>query len=194
MKKTVFILTLIVISICSGCGWINMASYNREEIIEKINKATTIAELEALYRVGSMQFEGVGQPYLRDVDKYASDKLYAKIDSIREKERNKRNQEKRQKRIKYVYKIYGKDSSIGDTIINEKICLGMTKEDVIISWGEPKNGINKTVGSWGVNEQWIYGWTSIPGYYGRGVSLRAIPGHYGPYLYFEDGILTSWQD
>ena len=33
--------------------------------------------------------------------------------------------------------------------------------------------INKTVGSWGIHEQWIYS---------------------SHFLYFENGILTSWQD
>lgn len=41
------------------------------------------------------------------------------------------------------------------------------------SWGLPED-INRTVGAWGVHEQWIY------------------PGNV--YLYFENGILTSWQD
>ena len=53
--------------------------------------------------------------------------------------------------------------------------LGMTKEMVQASIGYP-NDINKTVGSWGVHEQWVYG--SIG----------------GTYLYFEDGVLTSYQN
>jgi hypothetical protein len=53
-----------------------------------------------------------------------------------------------------------------------KIMIGMTKEQVIASWGNP-NKINKSVGSWGVHEQWVYS---------------------SQYLYFENGKLTSWQD
>jgi hypothetical protein len=55
-----------------------------------------------------------------------------------------------------------------------KIVLGMPKEQARFSWGEPDD-INRTVGSWGVHEQWVYSDT-------------------GTYLYFENGILTSWQD
>lgn len=55
-----------------------------------------------------------------------------------------------------------------------KISLGMTKEQVIASWGKPDD-INRSVGSWGVHEQWVYG------------------NPYRNYLYFENGILTSWQ-
>ena len=40
------------------------------------------------------------------------------------------------------------------------------------SWGKPDD-INRSVGPWGVHEQWVYGYK---------------------YLYFEDGSLTSWQD
>jgi hypothetical protein len=53
------------------------------------------------------------------------------------------------------------------------IVLGMTKEQVTASWGKPDD-IHRSVYSFGVHEQWIYGDRQ--------------------YLYFEDGILTSWQD
>ena len=60
-----------------------------------------------------------------------------------------------------------------EKIINEKLLvLGMTKEMVVKSRGEPEH-INRTVTRWGIKEQWVYG------------SL---------YLYFEDGVLTSYQD
>jgi hypothetical protein len=48
----------------------------------------------------------------------------------------------------------------------------MTSAMALASWGEP-NKVNRTVGKWGVNEQWVYDDT---------------------YLYFENGKLTSWQD
>lgn len=61
-------------------------------------------------------------------------------------------------------------------IENKKIWIGMTKEQAIESWGRPYD-VNKSVGSWGVHEQWV---------------LR--DSIYTPYLYFENGILTSWQN
>ena len=48
----------------------------------------------------------------------------------------------------------------------------MTDDMAIISLGYPKD-INRTVGKWGVHEQWVYD---------------------GDYYYFENGILTSYQD
>ena len=68
---------------------------------------------------------------------------------------------------------------IKNAILNRGIRLGMTKEQVLLSWENSYYRlikINKTGGPWGVHEQWIYN------------------SYNGPYLYFENGILTSWQD
>ena len=54
-----------------------------------------------------------------------------------------------------------------------RIWIGMTEEMAIISFGHP-NDINRTVGSWGSHEQWVYD------------KLDTL-------LYFENGILTSMQ-
>jgi hypothetical protein len=50
--------------------------------------------------------------------------------------------------------------------------IGMNKEMATLSLGSP-NAVNRTVGGWGVREQWVY---------------ETI------YLYFENGVLTSYQD
>jgi hypothetical protein len=60
-----------------------------------------------------------------------------------------------------------------------EIVLGMTKELVRFSWGEPTD-VNRSVGSWGVHEQWVYRFSTSP--------------YSATYMYFENGILTSWQD
>lgn len=57
--------------------------------------------------------------------------------------------------------------------INEgKITISMTFEQVRASWGEPGD-VNRTVTAYGVHSQWVYG---------------------SVYVYFDDGILTGWQD
>lgn len=65
----------------------------------------------------------------------------------------------------------------GQRVINaikeSKVFIGMTKEQVITSWGDPDN-INKSVGRWGKHEQWIYEGNDA-------------------YLYFENDKLTSIQ-
>jgi len=56
------------------------------------------------------------------------------------------------------------------------IWLGATDEQVRLSWGRPDT-VNRSVGSWGVHEQWVY-----------------RHGDYsGSYLYFGNGVLASWQ-
>ena len=64
------------------------------------------------------------------------------------------------------------DKDIISLIKAQRIIIGMTKEQILLSWGKPDK-INRTVGSWGVHEQWIYG---------------------DKYLYLENDKLTSFQD
>ena len=66
---------------------------------------------------------------------------------------------------------YG-SQEIAEMIMAKKIWLGMTSAMAVESWGRPED-INRSVGAWGTHEQWVYGDT---------------------YLYFENGVLTSWQD
>lgn len=69
-----------------------------------------------------------------------------------------------------IRKKYG--DIVADKIFNHLIWLGMTDVMAKLSIGNPIN-INRTTGSWGTREQWIYK---------------------NRYLYFENGKLTSWQD
>jgi hypothetical protein len=71
------------------------------------------------------------------------------------------------------------DAKTKHYILLGKVFIGMTNEQVFAALGPPLD-INRSVGSWGVHEQWVYG-----PYYGEGPRK---------YYYFENGILTSWQD
>jgi hypothetical protein len=62
---------------------------------------------------------------------------------------------------------------IFNAIKDRKVVIGMTKEQVLLSWGYAH--VNRTVGKWGTHEQWVYG-------------------ENGPYVYFENDKLTSFQD
>ena len=63
-------------------------------------------------------------------------------------------------------------ASNANLILKGIVRIGMTKAMCRESWGEPDN-INKTIGSWGTHEQWVYG---------------------NSYLYFEGNKLTSIQN
>ena len=64
-----------------------------------------------------------------------------------------------------------------ERILNNQIWLGMTKDQLLGSWGRP-DSINQTVGSWGRDEQYVYN---------RG-------GYSTQYVYLRNGIVTAWQN
>jgi hypothetical protein len=76
---------------------------------------------------------------------------------------------------RYFYEVdplpKGTSDEIKTAIQQQKIKVGMSPEQATLSWGKPKK-INKSVGAWGVHEQWVYG---------------------TQYLYFENGRLSSFQ-
>lgn len=72
------------------------------------------------------------------------------------------------------------DEDVREAIVNEQIQLGMTASQVRLSWGNPSD-VNRTVSAHGTHEQWVYG----------RFTTYSTPHHY---LYFDDGVLTSWQN
>ncbi|MBV5329972.1 MAG: hypothetical protein JZU65_20495, partial [Chlorobium sp.] len=50
----------------------------------------------------------------------------------------------------------GTPSDMVQAIQKNNIKIGMPPEYVTLSWGKPEK-VNKTIGAWGVHEQWIYG-------------------------------------
>ena len=73
---------------------------------------------------------------------------------------------------KYIRPKYWND------IKQRRVKLGMNRYEVMCSWGEPDD-INRSVSVYGgVHEQWVYG----------------DPLEGATYLYFDNGILESWQE
>ncbi|MFT4669139.1 MAG: hypothetical protein ACI9M9_000063 [Flavobacteriaceae bacterium] len=85
---------------------------------------------------------------------------------VKRERRSEINKEER----KYFLEKYGE--KIFNKLDNGKYWIGMTEEMVRFSLGNPKD-INRSTGSYGVHEQWVY-------------SNRN--------LYFENGVLTSYQN
>ena len=83
----------------------------------------------------------------------------------------KESEEREKKRKSDCIAIYGNE--IGQKLINGSYWIGMTDEMARLSLGYPKD-VNRTVGSWGTHEQWVY-------------SMDLM-------LYFENGILKSYQN
>lgn len=62
-------------------------------------------------------------------------------------------------------------------ILQNKISIGMSRNDVIKSWGKPDD-INSNTGSYGSREQWVY----------------RISGAENQYVYIKDGLVSGWGD
>lgn len=106
----------------------------------------------------------VGFVFSQDVE---SPEEYAK--RIKKVKNRKEQQDKRKMEI---IRKYGEE--IAEKLFNGYYWLGVTDKMARVSLGMP-NDVNRTVGSWGTHEQWIYD-------------------KYEIYLYFENGKLTSYQD
>ena len=76
------------------------------------------------------------------------------------------------KPIERIMEKFGCDKETATLIHQRRVRIGMTAEQCRAAWGRP-NDINRSVGLYGVHEQWCYD---------------------GSYLYFDDGILTSYQN
>ena len=87
-----------------------------------------------------------------------------------------------ERRTSFVEEHPQLDDRTKQAILEGQIFVGMTKGQVTASWGKPKD-INRTVTQYSVSEQWIYRLPPLGDYYPS-----------ANYLYFDDGILTSWQD
>lgn len=102
-----------------------------------------------------------------EVCKRLAEKVFQLDKELAEHQRKKEIEKRqRENRIKSF------PADIQNCIKNKQVQIGMTEEQVILSWGRPKR-INESVGRWGRHEQWVYSDST--------------------YIYFENGILTSWQ-
>ncbi len=90
------------------------------------------------------------------------------------------------KRGKRLSDAYG--PAIALRLINGEIWIGMTDEMFREAKGKPTE-INRSVYAFGIHEQWVYERKVIEyGTYGAHLGTDS------KYYYFEDGILTSWQE
>lgn len=78
-------------------------------------------------------------------------------------------------RLEMLIKRFGRKNALG--ILNKRYWTGMSKDMAEESLGKP-NTKNKSTGSWGIHEQWVY----------SNINNKRI------YLYFENNKLTSFQN
>lgn len=66
-------------------------------------------------------------------------------------------------------------------IEQKEIRIGMSELGLVCSWGRPSidGNVNESVGSWGVDKQWVY---------------RACSSCSAQYVYTKNGKVSSWQN
>ena len=120
-----------------------------------------------------LENDSLGEHYCYYENSYAAlsifnNYLFGKFLSDSDYERMKKDEANRKAEL---IRKYGKER--GKMISEGYIKIGMTKNMCIDAWGGPQK-INKTTGSYGVHEQWVYGLNS--------------------YVYFQNGVITTIQN
>ena len=164
-------------------GKLRKSSSPMSDIITKISKNDTVKLTDYqddYWIVNKDQYFGyLSELYINETEeiKIFKEELIRLNEEFRIKkekeEAEKKSAIQKQKENEYRQKIikqFGNET--GQKLLDGYYWIGMTDKMARISLGEPRS-INRTVGSWGVHEQWVY---------------------YSIYLYFEDGILTSYQN
>lgn len=106
------------------------------------------------------------------LEKEKKRKEYLKTQEQRKKEAlaSERASARKKAKNEEMEKKYGRE--VFNKMKQGKVWIGMNEEQALFAHGKLKD-VNRSVGSWGVHEQWVYN---------------------GFNLYFENGKLTSWQD
>lgn len=140
-------------------GWISKAALQNES--EIIQKNILREEKARLYKEKQDSIER---------ERILIEKQQQKEYEIKQQQIERQRKSENEKRKVELIRKYGNTNGL--RIFEGKIWIGMTKSMLLESWGRP-NDINRTVGAWGVHEQWVFGDT---------------------YVYLENDIVTSWQD
>jgi len=102
---------------------------------------------------------GVACKYCKEAIVYAQNEMPSNYDTMSEIVNKCRNL------------ISDFEEKVSNAKNQDKIILGMSKNDVISAWGKPSN-INRDIYPFGTHEQWVYG---------------------SSYVYFENDVLTAIQ-
>jgi hypothetical protein len=158
--------TVSIIDYCDSGYWYVEKNWVRGYINEiYFKKSDSLESYKAQWKLKEAAMEPVRERAKQESIKLRDAQL--KATNKQKEETNKQKEEARRSRI---IKTYGNE--IGQKILERKFWIGMTNKMAKESLGNPDE-INRTVGSWGVHEQWVYGNT---------------------YLYFENSVLTSYQN
>jgi hypothetical protein len=157
---------------CDSCSFHVVSAERFADSSEKVEAiARKIAQDSSRARAKRASIEQARAAALANTADSLQAVVRAKMDAAEARERRRENVAAEKKRADAIRRE-GWPVAITDAVIARKIRLGMTREQVRAAWGKPDD-IHRTVTAYAVREQWIYG------------SL---------YVYFDDGVVTAWQD
>ena len=148
------------------------SNYYKSDVIEILNKNDTINIVgykSPYWIVKRHEHTGyIMERFVVETHEMTNFKILQ--DKRHEEAIEKEKLERMQREREVLIKKYGKE--IGNKLLKGYYWIGMTDSMARVSLGNPDD-INRSVGPWGVHEQWVYP---------------------NMYLYFEDGILSSYQN
>ncbi len=149
-------------------GWISKLFFEKSDEIESFVLSKELEEEEDRVRMAALQVKWAKE---REIELVEIEKQ-RKIEKIETERRKAVRQKEAKERDEKYTALYGSQTYL--KLKKGYYWIGMSDDMALISLGNPQD-INRTVGTWGVHEQWIYDNKDI-------------------YLYFENGVLVSYQN
>jgi hypothetical protein len=185
MKKAVTILLLSVVASLCGCTTTEFPSFGQpaekvsNNIADEVQAMVESATPDSLAAFTQLRYDVRKYKLQRETElrQTANGVIFVPIE--REIEIDRILDSKRQ--TWYVNKYPDTPPEIKDAILKDRVCLGMSCDQVLASWDIPYT-INRTVSSRGSHEQWVYR-----------INVRRNRNS-TTYLYFDNGILRTYQD
>jgi len=187
MKKQILMVLLMagILAVLSGCfeqqslttiatdelvlRYKNSWGDTRRELLDEISRRATIDEQEICKNATTLDDFRDYSIRMKLLPKYRSAAMMIDIDNATVRSLCKQW---------YINNHRELSTEIQESILDSKssyshnLKRGMKEGEVTAAIGFPDD-VNRSTGSWGVHEQWVYG---------------------SNYFYFENGILTAWQD
>lgn len=146
------------------------------EAIVRIKKGRTVDVIDVVDGYYKVIYNGktgyIVDTFLNDPELNAMKERVKKVKILEETKKQEEMIMEKKTQLVNKYGVFH-----ANCIMAHKVVLGMTTEEVKLSWGRPDD-INRTSNVYTTSEQWVY----------RGDNFK------NSYLYFNDGILETIQD
>lgn len=175
MKKLMLTIVLAGMVLCQGCGKKELELFPASDDLAEISTYASTEDQQEQSDIELDEFmETVEEAGKRIDDGSAKALIESNYDEEYEVWRKQRDDEANRLEWAAVARHNNREYYASSRFNGFSLSLGLTTQQVLDGIGRPAS-INRSTGRWGVHEQWVYG-----------------PGR--RYFYFDNGILTCWQD